>query len=67
MQELLREFDDLIPQLLDDSGDLRSFANIYVNNDDIRNLKGKETVLAEGDVLSIVPSIAGGSLSDLDG
>jgi len=47
-------------RLCDESGELRRFVNIYVNEEDIRFLKGKETSLNDGDEVSIVPAIAGG-------
>lgn len=47
-------------RLCDDSGELRRFVNIYVNEEDIRFLSGKETPLKDGDEMSIVPAIAGG-------
>jgi molybdopterin synthase sulfur carrier subunit len=47
-------------RLCDESGELRRFVNVYVNEEDIRFLKGKETVLKDGDEVSIVPAIAGG-------
>jgi molybdopterin synthase sulfur carrier subunit len=47
-------------RLCDDTGELRRFVNIYVNEEDIRFLKGKETSLKDGDEVSIVPAIAGG-------
>lgn len=47
-------------RLCDDSGELRRFVNIYVNEEDIRYLKGKDTSLKAGDEVSIVPAIAGG-------
>jgi len=48
-------------RLCDETGELRRFVNIYVNEEDIRFLKGKETSLKDGDEVSIVPAIAGGS------
>jgi molybdopterin synthase sulfur carrier subunit len=48
-------------RLCDEKGDLRRFINIYVNEEDIRFLTGKDTPLKEGDEVSIVPAIAGGS------
>jgi molybdopterin synthase sulfur carrier subunit len=48
-------------RLCDDTGELRRFVNIYVNEEDIRFLKGKETSLKDGDEVSIVPAIAGGA------
>jgi molybdopterin synthase sulfur carrier subunit len=47
-------------RLRDDSGALRRFINIYVNDEDIRFLQNKDTVLKDGDSVSIVPAIAGG-------
>jgi molybdopterin synthase sulfur carrier subunit len=48
-------------RLCDNTGELRRFVNIYVNEEDIRFLKGKETSLKDGDEVSIVPAIAGGT------
>ena len=47
-------------KLLDDSGEIRRYVNIFVNDEDIRFLDGKETPLKDGDNISIVPAIAGG-------
>jgi molybdopterin synthase sulfur carrier subunit len=47
-------------RLCDEKGELRRFVNVYVNEEDIRFLKGKETLLKDGDEVSIVPAIAGG-------
>ena len=47
-------------RLCDEKGDLRRFVNIYVNEEDIRFLNGKETSLKDGDEVSIVPAFAGG-------
>lgn len=48
-------------RLCDENGELRRFINIYVNEEDIRFLTGKDTPLRDGDEVSIVPAIAGGS------
>ena len=48
-------------RLSDDKCELRRFVNIYVNEEDIRFLKGKDTSLKDGDEVSIVPAIAGGN------
>lgn len=50
----------LAAQLLDDAGNLRSFVNLFANEDSIRELNGLDTALRSGDDLSIVPAIAGG-------
>ena len=47
-------------KLVDDGGDIRRYVNIYVNDEDIRFLDGKDTALSDGDSVSIVPAIAGG-------
>lgn len=52
-------------RLCDESGEVRRFINIYVNNEDIRFLDGKETKLSENDNVSIIPAIAGGFESEV--
>ena len=47
-------------RLCDESGNVRRFINLYVNNEDIRFLDGADTKLSDGDVVSIIPAIAGG-------
>lgn len=47
-------------RLCDESGKLRRFVNVYLNEEDIRFLKAEATELKEGDEVSIVPAIAGG-------
>jgi adenylyltransferase/sulfurtransferase len=51
---------DLKKQIFNDEGKLRSFVNVYVNDDDIRYLDRNDTPVKDGDTVSIVPSIAGG-------
>ena len=57
---LTGKFTDLKKHLYSDDGRLRSFVNVYVNDEDIRYLQKDQTALRDGDVVSIVPSIAGG-------
>ena len=47
-------------QLVDESGQIRRFVNVYVNEEDIRFLEGSDTPLKDGDSVTIVPAIAGG-------
>lgn len=47
-------------RLLDESGELRRFVNVYVNEEDVRFLQKLDTPLKDGDEVSIVPAIAGG-------
>jgi molybdopterin converting factor small subunit len=58
---LTSRFGDLKKHLYSDDGRLRSFVNVYVNDEDIRYLQKDQTRLREGDTVSIVPSIAGGT------
>ncbi len=51
---------DLRKQIYTDEGKLRSFVNIYLNDEDIRYLDKEKTTVQPADILSIVPSIAGG-------
>src|SRR5436189_5171717 len=54
--------------LYNEQGKLRSFVNIYVNDEDIRYLQKEQTAVKPGDTLSIIPSVAGGApaTSDVD-
>ncbi len=61
LQELASRHPDLKRQLFSEEGKLRSFVNVYVNDEDIRYLDKDATAVAAGDTISIVPSIAGGS------
>ena len=47
-------------RVMDESGQLRRFVNIYVNGDDVRFIDGLGTPLKDGDEVSIVPAVAGG-------
>jgi MoaD family protein len=60
INELLKRYPALKPHLYNDQEQLRSFVNLFVNDDDIRNLDGVQTPLKDGDRLMILPSIAGG-------
>ncbi len=60
MDTLEAQFPGIKKRLCDDQGELRRFVNFYVNSEDIRFLDGKETVLKDGDEVSIVPAVAGG-------
>lgn len=60
VESLERAYAGIKEKLLDDGGQIRRYVNIYVNDEDIRFLDGKDTTLGEGDSVSIVPAIAGG-------
>jgi MoaD family protein len=61
LSSLTTRYQELKKHLYADDGRLRSFVNVYVNDEDIRYLQRDETRLKEGDTVSIVPSIAGGA------
>src|SRR5580692_11353322 len=61
VKELTLNFPDLKKHLLDENGKIRSYVNIFIGNDDIRDLQQEHTAVQEGAVVSIVPAIAGGS------
>jgi len=66
LQRLVGQYSDLRRHLYNDDGRLRSFVNIYVNDEDIRHLEREQTQLSAGDTISIVPSVAGGSGAAVD-
>jgi len=57
---LATDFPDLKKHLFDEQGNIRSFVNIFVGDDDIRDLQNEKTTLTDDTVVSIVPAIAGG-------
>src|ERR1700723_4435241 len=61
LESLTSQYGELRRHLYNDEGKLRSFVNVYVNDDDIRYLDKEATTLKDSDTVSIVPSIAGGS------
>lgn len=65
LQGLLSEMDARYPALAqnvkDDTGKLRRFINVYINDEDIRFLGGETHPFADGDEVMLIPSIAGGS------
>src|SRR5580692_3856070 len=62
LTELIAKFPDLRKQIFNDEGKLRSFVNVYLNDEDIRYLEKEATTVVSSDTLSIVPSIAGGAI-----
>lgn len=62
---LINTLDKRYPGLgerISESGKLRRFVNVYVNEEDVRFLKNEETEVKDGDEVSIVPAIAGGNI-----
>ena len=61
IKHLTNSYPTLKHHLMTDSGDLRNFVNVYVNDQDIRTLKNVGTPVKDGDTVTIVPAIAGGN------
>jgi molybdopterin synthase sulfur carrier subunit len=60
LEDLEQNHPGIKERIMDDTGKVRRFVNVYVNGDDIRFLKNVDTTLKDGDNISIVPAIAGG-------
>jgi sulfur-carrier protein adenylyltransferase/sulfurtransferase len=63
LDSLTGKYGELKKHLYNDKGELRNFVNIYLNDEDVRYLEKGATPVKDGDTLSIVPSIAGGSVA----
>jgi molybdopterin synthase sulfur carrier subunit len=60
IENLEANYPGLKERICDESGNVRRFVNIYLNDEDIRFLDGTATAVKEGDEISIIPAIAGG-------
>ena len=60
ISELQGKFPGIKERLIDETGGVRRFVNVYVNEEDIRFLQNQDTALKDGDEVSIIPAIAGG-------
>lgn len=60
VESLLKQFPALKPHLTNTRGELRPFVNLFIGENNIRDLQGLETPLGEDDQLVLIPSIAGG-------
>jgi sulfur-carrier protein adenylyltransferase/sulfurtransferase len=61
LANLMTKYEGLKPHLYNDQGKLRSFVNVYLNDEDIRYLEKEKTPVKPGDTISIIPSVAGGA------
>jgi adenylyltransferase/sulfurtransferase len=61
LSDLTTQHPALKPHLYSNTGELRAFVNIFLNDEDVRHLQGADTPVQDNDRLMIVPSIAGGS------
>ena len=60
MSDLVTQFPALQPHLYNNDGALRPFVNLFLGEENVKDLQGLETPLSEGDRLLLIPSIAGG-------
>lgn len=64
VREIMRSLEKTFPgfrnRLFDDSGRLRRFISVFLNDKDIRRLAGEDTLVRDGDTIAIVPAVAGG-------
>jgi len=60
---LVARYPGMTGQVIDDSGSLHKFVNVYLNDDDVRYLSGVDTPVAGADELSILPAVAGGAFA----
>ena len=60
LANLTSKYEGLKPHLYNEQGKLRSFVNLYLNDEDIRYLQKEATPVTAGDTISIIPSVAGG-------
>jgi molybdopterin/thiamine biosynthesis adenylyltransferase/rhodanese-related sulfurtransferase/molybdopterin converting factor small subunit len=65
LKALVGQHASLAPRLLSPEGTLRPFVNVFVGERDVRALRGLDTPLAEGDVLAVIPAVAGGSAQEV--
>src|SRR5258706_2858474 len=63
LAQLTAKYEGLKKHLYTEEGKLRSFVNIYLNDEDIRYLQREQTPIKTGDTISIIPSVAGGAPS----
>jgi MoaD family protein len=63
LAQLTSTYPELRPHLYRDGSELRNFINVYLNTEDIRHQQRLDTPVKDGDVVTIVPSIAGGATS----
>jgi molybdopterin converting factor small subunit len=60
MEDLIQQHPSLRPHLFNSNGELRPFVNLFLNDENVRDLQGDQTPIGENDRLMIIPSIAGG-------
>ena len=61
VDDLVRQFPGIAGQIVTPDGSLHKFVNVYVNDDDVRYIGKLDAPVKEGDTISILPAVAGGS------
>ena len=61
IENLEANYPGIKERICDESGNIRRFVNIYLNDEDIRFLDGNATAVKDGDEISVIPAIAGGA------
>ncbi len=62
LNDLTNQYPPIKPHLFNDDGGLRPFVNLFVGENNIKDLQGVDTPIREGERLMIIPSIAGGNI-----
>ncbi len=62
LSQVISDYPGLAGQVIDDTGSLHKFVNVYVNDDDVRYLSALDTPVKDSDEISILPAVAGGAL-----
>jgi molybdopterin converting factor small subunit len=60
-QDLVAQYPDLRPQVLDDDGSLHRHLNVFLNDDDIRYIGRLDAKVGDGDTITLMPAVAGGA------
>jgi molybdopterin synthase sulfur carrier subunit len=60
VDDLERQYPGVKSRLCDDSGQIKRYVNVFVNDEEIRALQGADTAVSDKDEVSIVPAMAGG-------
>ena len=66
LESLERECPGMRSRICDERGEMRRFVNLFLNEEDVRQLNGLDSPVVDGDILSIVPAIAGGAPAGFD-
>jgi len=61
IDNIVREYPGFATRIVDEDGALRRFVNVYLNDEDVRYLGGKDTPIKDGDSVSFLPALAGGA------